>query len=94
MLPPPVKNLPFLLAASKEFQNERLRRGHRRGGFWQMACPHGILDNSLNIRRLSRARSRLGPAPQSKKMGKSRNLNRFWMEERTDWDGINIIGQD
>jgi hypothetical protein len=39
MLPPPVQNYPFLLAASKEFQTSGLERGHRQGSILANAMP-------------------------------------------------------
>ncbi|HKG80441.1 MAG TPA: hypothetical protein VKA78_13495, partial [Pyrinomonadaceae bacterium] len=65
----------FLLAAPKNSNNERLKRGIVRP-IWQMPCPHQVLGESLNIRRLDPAFSEALRPARSKKMGKSRNFNR------------------
>src|ERR1051325_5031150 len=50
MLPPPVKNCPFVVAASKRIPKRALRRGSS-AAFLEMPCPLDILGHSLSIRR-------------------------------------------
>ncbi|HEX7333848.1 MAG TPA: hypothetical protein VF290_20260, partial [Pyrinomonadaceae bacterium] len=69
-------NYPFFVGSTEEFRNERLKKRPLPARFWQMACPHAVLDDSLSNRRLHCLPQGEDQALKSKKMGKSRNLNR------------------
>src|SRR5829696_5927736 len=76
MLPPSCVITLFLLAAPKNSENERLKKETSSAPFWQMPCPHDILDDSLDIRRLNHLPAGADQAFKSKKMGISSNINR------------------
>jgi len=49
------------------------------GVFWQMPCPHAILEDSLKIRRLPRVPPEAGTTLQIQKNGK--------IQKSQPWDG-------
>lgn len=75
MLPPPV-SISLFLGNIERIPKRAAKKRHRRDRFGNCHAHIGFFGDPLNIRRLGRPETPASHPPKSKKMGKSRNLNR------------------